>query len=143
MDALRLVLNLVWLVLAGIWMAIGYVIAGVLCCVLVVTIPWGIASFRIAAFTLWPFGRVIERTPQAGLGSTLGNVVWVIFAGWWLAIGHLVTAVALGVTIVGLPFAWANLKLIPVSLTPLGRRIVETDEVRTFDVGRPAAPVYR
>ena len=143
MDALRLVLNLVWLVLAGIWMAIGYVIAGVVCCVLIITIPWGIASFRIAAFALWPFGRVIERTPQAGPGSTLGNVVWIVVAGWWLALGHLVTAVALGVTVVGLPFAWANLKLIPVSLTPLGRRIVETDEVRTFDVGRPAAPVYR
>ena len=67
MSALRLLLNLVWLVLAGVWMAIGYVIAGVVCCVLIVTIPWGIAAFRIAAFTLWPFGRVIERTPQAGL----------------------------------------------------------------------------
>ncbi len=127
MGLLRLVLNLVWLVLAGVWMALGYLVAGLVCCVLIVTIPWGIASFRIALYALWPFGREIERTPQAGLGSTLGNVVWFVFAGWWLAIGHLVTAVALAVTIIGIPFAIANLKLIPVSLTPLGRRIVDSD----------------
>ena len=142
MDALRLLLNLVWLVLAGVWMAIGYVIAGVVMCLLVVTIPWGVAAFRIALFTLWPFGRVIERRAGAGVGSTLGNVVWFVLAGWWLALGHVLTAFALAVTVVGIPFAWANLKLIPVSLTPLGRRIVDVDDVRYFDVGRPTpAPV--
>ena len=141
MGALRLVLNVVWLVLAGFWMAVGYAFAGLICCILIVTIPWGIASFRIAVFTLWPFGRVIERTPQAGLGSTLGNVVWFVVAGWWLALGHLFTAAALAITVVGIPLAIANLKLIPVSLTPLGRRIVDTDAVRLFDVGPP--PAYR
>ncbi len=138
MGLLRLLLNLVWLVLAGVWMALGYLVAGLVCCVLIVTIPWGIASFRIGLYALWPFGREIERTPQAGLGSTLGNVVWIVFAGWWLALGHLVTAFALAVTVVGIPFALANLKLIPVSLTPLGRRIVDVDDVRSFGVGRPA-----
>jgi uncharacterized membrane protein YccF (DUF307 family) len=128
MAAIRIVLNVVWLVLAGVWMAIGYVIAGVICCVLIVTIPWGIASFRIALFALWPFGQRLERRPDAGLGSTLGNVIWFVVAGWWLAIGHVVTAIALAATMVGIPFAWANLKLIPVSLTPLGRRIVDVDQ---------------
>jgi uncharacterized membrane protein YccF (DUF307 family) len=141
MDAVRTLGNLVWLVLAGVWMALGYVVAGIICCVLVVTIPWGIASFRIALFALWPFGSRIERTAQAGLGSTLGNIVWFVFAGWWLALGHLVTAAALAVTIIGIPFAWANLKLIPVSLTPLGRRIVDVDDTAAFGVGDTRATV--
>ena len=140
MEGIRIVLNLVWLVLAGVWMAIGYVIAGVICCLLIVTIPWGIASFRIALFALWPFGQRLERRADAGLGSTLGNVIWFVVAGWWLAIGHVVTAIALAVTIVGIPFAWANLKLIPVSLTPLGRRIVDVDDPRSFGVGPRPAP---
>ena len=142
MEAIRIVLNLVWLVLAGVWMAIGYVIAGVICCVLIVTIPWGIASFRIALFALWPFGQRLERRPDAGLGSTLGNVIWFVVAGWWLALGHVVTAIALAVTMIGIPFAWANLKLIPVSLTPLGRRIVDVDEAgpASFGVAPRSAP---
>jgi len=140
MAALRLVLNLVWLVLAGVWMALGYVVAGVICCVLIVTIPWGIASFRIALFALWPFGQRLERRPDAGVGSTLGNIVWFVVAGWWLAIGHVVTAIALAVTMIGIPFAWANLKLIPVSLTPLGRRIVDIDDPRSFGVAPRSAP---
>lgn len=144
MEGIRILLNLVWLVLAGVWMAIGYVIAGIICCALIVTIPWGIASFRIALFALWPFGQRLERRPEAGIGSTLGNVVWFVVAGWWLAIGHVVTAIALAVTIVGIPFAWANLKLVPVSLTPLGRRIVDVDQgadPRSFGVAPRSAPV--
>ena len=141
MELLRTLLNLVWLVLAGVWMAIGYVVAGLICCVLIITIPWGIASFRIALFTLWPFGSRIERRADAGLGSTLGNIIWFIVAGWWLALGHIATAIALAVTIVGIPFAWANLKLIPVSLTPLGRRIVDTEDSAAFAVGDHRTPV--
>ena len=139
MDALRLVLNLIWLVVAGIWLAMAYAIAGIIMCLLVVTIPWGIAAFRIAVFSLWPFGSRIERRPDSGVGSTLGNVIWFVLAGWWLAIGHVLTAIGLAITIVGIPFAWANLKLIPVSLTPLGRDIVDVDDPRSFGVGRPAA----
>ncbi|WP_218025310.1 YccF domain-containing protein [Nocardia jejuensis] len=124
---IQLVLNVLWLVLVGFWMALGYILAGVICCVLIVTIPWGIASFRIASFVLWPFGREAVEKPGSGVGSMLGNVVWIIVAGWWLALGHLFTSVALAITIIGIPFAWANLKLIPVSLFPLGREIVSSD----------------
>ena len=121
---MRLLLNILWLVLCGLWMAIGYAIAGVICCILIITIPFGIASFRIANYALWPFGRTIERQPTAGVASTIGNVIWFIFAGLWLAIGHLVTGLALCLTIIGIPLAIANLKLIPVSLMPLGKEIV-------------------
>ena len=124
---MRLVLNILWLVLCGFWMAIGYAIAGVICCVLIITIPFGIASFRIANYALWPFGRTIERQPNAGVASTIGNVIWFIFAGLWLAIGHLLTGFALCVTIIGIPLGLANFKLIPISLTPLGYRIVDVD----------------
>lgn len=141
MSLLRTLLNLVWLVLAGVWMALGYLVAGLICCLLIVTIPWGIASFRIALFALWPFGSRIERRAGAGVGSTLGNVVWIVVAGWWLALGHVLTAIPLAVSIVGVPFAWANLKLVPVSLTPLGRRIVDTEDAAAFAVGDHRTPV--
>ena len=121
---MRLLLNILWLVLCGLWMAIGYAIAGVICCILIITIPFGIASFRIANYALWPFGRTIERQPTAGVASTIGNVIWFIFAGLWLAIGHLVTGLALCITIIGIPLAVANFKLIPISLAPLGKEVV-------------------
>lgn len=127
---MRAVLNVVWLLLCGIWLAIGYAIAGVVCCVLVVTIPFGLASFRIADFALWPFGRRLVPRSDAGAPSVIGNVVWLVFAGWWLALAHLVTAVALAVTIIGIPLALANLKLVPVSLLPLGRVIVPIESGR-------------
>ena len=131
MVAVRTVLNIIWLLLCGIWMALGYVIAGVICCVLIITIPFGIASFRIANYALWPFGRSVVKRAGAGAPSVIGNIVWIIFAGWWLAIEHVVTAIALAVTIIGIPLAIANLKLIPVSLLPLGREIVDSDDVTT------------
>ena len=120
-------LNLIWLVLAGFWLALGYVAAGVVCCVLVVTIPFGIASFRIASYVLWPFGRTVVDRPDAGPLTAVGNVVWFLVAGVWLAIGHVVTAVPLFVSIIGIPMGIANLKLIPVSLLPLGKQIVPSD----------------
>ncbi|WP_197987030.1 YccF domain-containing protein [Nocardia wallacei] len=124
---MRFVLNVLWLVFAGFWMAVGYLLAGIVCCILIVTIPFGIASFRIAAYVLWPFGREVVVRPDAGAPSLIGNVVWVIFAGWWLALGHLLTSIPLFVSIIGIPFGWANLKLIPVSLMPLGREIVPSE----------------
>lgn len=127
-ELLAVVLNIVWLVLAGIPMALGYALAGIICCILVVTIPWGIASFRIANFILWPFGRTVVRKPTAGLGSAVGNVIWVVVAGIWLAIGHVASALAMALTIVGIPLAIAELKIIPITLTPLGREIVPTDQ---------------
>lgn len=124
---MRTVLNVIWLVLCGLWLALGYALAGVVCCILIVTIPFGIASFRMADFALWPFGRRLVPRPDAGAASAVGNVIWIIVAGWWLALAHLTTAIALAITIIGIPLAWANLKLIPVSLVPLGRMIVDSD----------------
>ncbi|WET78850.1 YccF domain-containing protein [Amycolatopsis sp. QT-25] len=122
---MRLLLNVIWLVLCGLWMALGYVVAGVICCILIVTIPFGLASFRIAAYALWPFGRTVVDRRDAGAASTIGNVIWFLFAGLWLAIGHVLTGVALCVTIIGIPLGVANFKMIPVSLMPLGKEIVE------------------
>jgi uncharacterized membrane protein YccF (DUF307 family) len=122
---MRLILNLIWLVLCGFWMAVGYAIAGIICCVLIITIPWGLASFRIANYALWPFGRTVVDRPDAGAASLIGNLIWIVFAGIWLAIGHVVTGIALCVTIIGIPLGIANFKLIPVSLMPLGKVIVD------------------
>ncbi|GHS88976.1 hypothetical protein AGMMS50218_14120 [Actinomycetota bacterium] len=124
---MKTLLNLIWLVLAGFWLAVGYAVAGVLCCVLIVTIPFGIASLRIAGYVLWPFGRTIVDRPGAGGWSVLGNIVWILVAGWWLALGHLTTGIAQCLTIVGIPLGIANFKLVPVSLVPLGKQIVPTD----------------
>ena len=121
---MRTVLNIIWLVFAGLPLALGYALAGILLCIPIVTIPWAIASFRIAAYALWPFGRTVVDHPTAGVGSMLGNVVWVVFAGWWLALCHVVTAIPLFLSIIGIPLGWANLKMIPVSLLPLGKQIV-------------------
>ena len=121
---MRTLLNVIWLLLCGIWLAIGYALAGIICCILIVTIPFGLASFRIAEFALWPFGRQLVKRPDAGVASTIGNIIWIVVAGWWLALAHIATAVALAITIIGIPLALANLKLVPVSLVPLGRVIV-------------------
>ena len=125
---MRTLLNLIWLVLAGFWLAVGYAIAGIICCVLIITIPFGIAAFRIAGYTLWPFGRTMVDKPGAGAGALLGNIIWIIFAGWWLALGHLTTGIALCLTIIGIPLGVANFKLIPVSLLPLGKEIVPSNQ---------------
>ena len=95
----------------------------------IVTIPWGIASFRMANYALWPFGRTIVDKPDAGPASTIGNIVWIVCFGWWLALGHLTTAIAQAVTIIGIPLAVANVKLIPVSLVPMGKDIVRIDDL--------------
>lgn len=124
MGAVRTLLNIIWFILCGLWLWLGYMLAGLICCVLIVTIPWGIASFRIANYVAWPFGRTVVEKPTSGLGALLGNIVWFVVAGWWLALAHLTTAIALCLTIIGIPLAIANLKLIPVTLLPLGKQIV-------------------
>jgi uncharacterized membrane protein YccF (DUF307 family) len=124
----RTLLNVIWLVFAGAWLALGYVVAGVVCMVLIVTIPFGIASFRIAGYVLWPFGRTVVDRPDAGAWSAIGNVIWFFVAGIWLAIGHVLTAIPLFVSIIGIPLGIANLKLIPISLLPLGKQIVPSDQ---------------
>ncbi|MBV9000829.1 MAG: YccF domain-containing protein [Solirubrobacterales bacterium] len=129
---MRLILNLIWLVLAGFWLALLYAFFGILSFILIITIPFGLACFRIAAFALWPFGRRIVRRPTSGAPSIVGNIVWIIFFGWELALAHLATGVALCLTIIGIPLGLANFKLIPVSLLPLGTEIVGSDDPRQF-----------
>ncbi|GAB3211744.1 YccF domain-containing protein [Marinactinospora thermotolerans] len=131
MALLRFVLNVIWLFVAGFWLAVGYAFAGLICCILIVTIPFGVASFRMANYALWPFGRELVRRPGAGTGSTVANVIWVIVAGWWLVLGHIVTAFGLAITIIGIPMAWASLKMIPVALAPFGNEIVASGERRS------------
>ncbi|WP_148615338.1 YccF domain-containing protein [Nocardioides rubriscoriae] len=121
---MRTLLNVLWLVLCGFWMAIGYALAGLVCFVLIITIPFGIASFRIAGYALWPFGREVRRRGDAGAASAIGNVIWFVVAGLWLAIGHALSGVALCLTIIGIPLGIASFKMIPISLLPLGREIV-------------------
>ena len=127
---MRTVLNVLWLVLSGLWLAIAYVFVGLVLCILIITIPFGIASFRIAAFVLWPFGRAVVPKPDAGAGSVVGNVIWFFLAGIWLALGHLVTGVLLCLTIIGIPLGLGNFKMIPVALAPLGKDIVSTSDPR-------------
>jgi uncharacterized membrane protein YccF (DUF307 family) len=140
----RLILNLIWLVFGGLLMAFGYAVAALVFCILIVTIPFGIAAGRMALFCVWPFGRTLVRRRGAGVASTVGNVLWILLAGWWLALGHLVTGVLMCLTVIGIPLGLANFKLIPVSLTPLGREIVDIDQARRMGadvaVAVPAEP---
>lgn len=131
---MRTLLNIIWLVLSGFWLAIGYAIAGIICFILIITIPFGIAAFRIAVFALWPFGKTVIKRGDAGAASCVGNAIWLVIAGWWLALGHIVSGVVLCITIIGIPLGLANFKLVPISLLPLGREIVDIDDPRTFTV---------
>jgi uncharacterized membrane protein YccF (DUF307 family) len=143
----RVLLNVIWLVFGGLWLALGYAVMALVMFILIITIPFGIASARIALFCLWPFGRTLIRRPEAGAGSVIGNVIWFVLAGWWLALGHLVTGVLMCLTIIGIPLGLANFKLIPVSLTPFGREIVDLDQARRLglaaDVALPTDPRRR
>lgn len=125
---MKALLNIIWLVFGGLWLALGYAVAGIVCFILIITIPFGIASFRIAGYALWPFGRTAIRRADAGAGSVIGNVIWFIVAGWWLALGHLVTGVLQCLTIIGIPLGIANIKMVPIALLPLGREIVPSDQ---------------
>ncbi len=128
MQVIRLILNILWLLFAGFWMALGYLVAAVICFILIITIPFGVAALRNAAYVLWPFGRTTVDKPGAGAGSLIGNIIWFVVAGWWLALGHLLTSIPLFLSIIGIPFGWANLKLIPLALFPLGKDIVDSDQ---------------
>lgn len=138
-EGLHAVLNVIWLLLGGVWLGLGYLIAGVIGCLLIVTIPAGIASFRMARYVVWPFGSVVVDKPNKGLGSTIMNAVWFVSVGWELALLHVLTALAQSLTVVGLANAIVSLKMIPVSLFPFGKQIVSRGSVAGnggFDVGR-------
>ncbi|HIW92084.1 MAG TPA: YccF domain-containing protein [Candidatus Corynebacterium avicola] len=124
MSFLRLILNVIWLVLSGFWLFLAYTLAGILACILIVTIPFGLASFRIAGYVIWPFGRDVVQSERTSVAAGIGNVIWFIIAGWWLAIGHVLTSIPLALTIIGLPMAWANIKMIPVTCFPFGTEVV-------------------
>jgi uncharacterized membrane protein YccF (DUF307 family) len=123
-SSVRTILNLIWLVLSGVWMAIGYVVAGVLLCVTIIGIPFGIQAFKLAGYALWPFGRALVPTGRRPGLSGIANVLWFILAGWWLALGHLFTGILLCLTIIGLPLGVASFKMAGAALVPFGKEIV-------------------
>jgi uncharacterized membrane protein YccF (DUF307 family) len=127
---MRTVLNILWLLLSGLWLALGYLFVGVLLCILIITIPFGVACFRLAAFVLWPFGRAVVRKPDAGAPSTIANVLWFVLAGLWMAIAHVILGILLCITIIGIPLGLGNFKLAAVALAPLGKDIVRSDDPR-------------
>ncbi len=130
---IRFFLNTLWLIVGGgLVLAIGYGVAALICFALVVTIPFGIASLRLAAYTLWPFGRTVIENPAAGVASGIGNVIWAVVAGWWIALSHVIAGIGLCITVIGIPFGIAHLKLVPVAFWPLGRDIVDVDDTRRY-----------
>jgi uncharacterized membrane protein YccF (DUF307 family) len=125
-EGVRLILNVLWFIFgSGFLLAIAYGIAALICFALIVTIPFGVAALRLASYSLWPFGRTVVSRPDAGVASGLANILWMVLAGWWLALVHLTAGIAQCVTIIGIPFGIANFKLVPVAFWPLGRRIVD------------------
>ena len=127
MSPVSLLLNILWIACGGLWMAAGWLIAALIMAVTIVGLPWAKAALNIAVYTVLPFGYTVVDKPPGVFGGLLGfvgNIIWLVLAGWWLALGHLIAAVLLAVTIIGLPFAWAHLKLAGISLWPLGREIV-------------------
>ena len=129
---------MLWLVLAGWWLALGYVIAGLLAFVLIVTIPFGIASLRLASFVVWPFGRTTVFRRDAGIWSMIGNVVWAVVFGWELALAHLVAGALLCLTVIGIPFGIACWKMVPLAFLPLGQEIVPLRASGRDPYGLPA-----
>lgn len=125
---MKVLLNVIWLVLSGFWLFLAYLVVGALWCITIIGIPFGLASFRIGFFALWPFGRTVVKRDSAGIFSGIGNVLWFVLSGIWLAIGHVVTGVLLCLTVIGIPLGLANFKMVPVSLLPLGREIVPTSQ---------------
>ena len=117
-------LNVIWVVFGGFWLCLEYLFVGVIALIPIITLPASFACFRIAGYVLWPFGRTVVRQPSAGAGSAAMNIVWFLIAGLWLAIGHIITAAAMAITIIGIPLAVANLKLIPVTCFPFGKIVV-------------------
>jgi uncharacterized membrane protein YccF (DUF307 family) len=144
LSLLSLILNILWILTGGLWMAAGWLLACVLMALTIIGIPWARSAFNIAVYTFLPFGRTVVRRDQVG-GSDLGtgplgfigNVIWLVLAGWWLALGHVLTAIPLAITIIGIPFAWAHLKLAVLSLWPVGRMVVNTDDAILHMEWRP------
>lgn len=129
MGPFSLLLNVLWIIFGGLWMAVGWLIAAAVMAITIIGLPWARAAFNIASYTMLPFGRTAVSRGSGDIGTgplgMIGNVIWLVLAGWWLALGHLITAILLAVTIVGIPFAWVHLKLAGISLWPIGKTIVD------------------
>jgi uncharacterized membrane protein YccF (DUF307 family) len=145
MSVLSFLLNVAWILCGGLWMAVAWMIAGVIMAITIIGLPWARAAFNIGVYTLLPFGqKAVSRAAYSGqedMGTgplgVLGNLVWLVLAGWWLALGHIITAVLLAVTLIGIPFAWAHVKLAGIALWPIGKMIVLADEVPLQYARRP------
>ncbi len=125
----RILLNLIWLVFGGLVMALGYAVVALVMFILIITIPFGIQALKLAVFALWPFGRTVVKRPDAGAPSVIGNVIWLVLAGWWLAIGHLVTGIALCITIIGIPLGIGAFKMAGAALVPFGKEVVWLEDL--------------
>ncbi len=136
MSPVSLLLNVFWIVFGGLWMAVAWGIAAVVMAITIIGLPWSRAAFNIAVYTLLPFGqKAVSRAEHTGVRDVgtgplgdIGNIVWLVLAGWWLALGHLLFAIVLAITIIGIPFAWAHLKLAGIALWPIGKMIVPADD---------------
>jgi uncharacterized membrane protein YccF (DUF307 family) len=134
--ALRTILNIIWLVLAGLWLAIAYVVAGLILCITIIGIPFGVQSFKLAGYALWPFGRVLVPSPTRLKGfSVVANILWFVLAGWWLALAHLLTGILLCLTIIGIPLGVADFKMAGAALVPFGKEIVRTSDLAQSPAG--------
>jgi len=138
MSAFSFLLNVLWIIFGGLWMAVAWFVAAIIMAITIIGLPWTRAAFNIGVYALLPFGQTaISRTEYSGtedLGTGLlgflGNLIWLILAGWWLALGHLLTAILLAITLIGIPFAWAHLKLAGIALWPIGKIIVPIEDAR-------------
>jgi len=148
MSILSFVLNVLWILSGGLWMAVAWIVAAVIMAITIVGLPWARAALNIALYTLLPFGQTAVSREEflgaddvgTGFLGFIGNLIWLVLAGWWLALGHLITALLLAITIIGLPFAWAHLKLAGIALWPIGKMIVPIEEANFHRFGRPMQP---
>jgi uncharacterized membrane protein YccF (DUF307 family) len=137
---MRVIGNILWLLFAGVWLALGYLVAGVIALVLIITIPFAFASWRLAGYALWPFGRTVVARPTAGVASVVGNVLWFLVAGWWLALVQLLAGLLLCVTVIGIPFGVASFKMAGLAIAPLGKEIVPHAAVERAEQAVVAGP---
>ena len=141
---MKTLLNIIWLVFAGAWMALGYLLAAVLLAITIIGLPFAKQSLKLGGYALWPFGRALVQSPTRHKGlSVIGNVLWFVLAGWWLALGHVLTGIALCLTIIGIPLGIADIKMAGAALVPFGRRVVSARELNAGMVGASSASALR
>jgi uncharacterized membrane protein YccF (DUF307 family) len=140
---MRVLLNIIWLVLAGLWLALGYCLAAVLMAITIIGLPFAKQALKLAGYALWPFGRVLvpSATRHKGL-SAVGNILWFVLAGWWLALEHLVVGILLCITIIGIPLGVGAFKMAGAALVPFGKEVVALGDLsgRTADGGIVVGP---